>query len=254
MEPDNDLPGTPAKEILARLRSQAGKKPKQPRERQPPAELVQEPTLKSLSPVSRRKIFSGRAADVQKIKQATRRAEVMEYFRAGYFSPSVIARQSGIGSQTVRKYLKQAIAHFAETSREQVHEYLSREWEKLDVIEDQLFQMFRELREGDGGGLQPEAPDSTVPPKQKKKADPAFVRITDGLDKIVGRRLEILRMVDPGVDESVDSDLVMVLVSSRAELSEVMEAVAFKNALTVDGKISGTVPPGEDENQAPPAG
>lgn len=165
----------------------------------------------------------------------------MELFASGITRPAKIKEVTGFSRDSIRKYLANAFAYFAEKNRESVHEYLGIEWEKLNLREDEILRLLR-----NSGGYQPEQNKKKNEKKtgETKKIDQQVSQLFGNLDKITGRRLEILRMVDPGIDESQDTDLVLVLVKNREDFRNVMDAVSFRQAIAAPDDVSSekTVP------------
>jgi hypothetical protein len=183
---------------------------------------------------TRRNLKRQRGRVTQQLQAASRAAQVMDLFARGVTRPAAIKQVTGFSRDSIRRYLAGAFAYFAEKNRESVHEYLGVEWEKLNIREDEILKLLRRLGAYDPG-KEISFDDDTGEKKKKEKPvklDQNVTRLFDCLDKITGRRLEILRMVDPGIDESEDTDLVLVLVENRSDFRGVMDAVSFRQALT----------------------
>lgn len=61
-------------------------------------------------------------------------------------------------------------------------------------------------------------------------------RLLDNLDRVNGRRMQILETLDPGPDQSIDVDSTLVVIHNREELRAVMDAKELLKV--VDEQIS----------------
>ncbi len=128
--------------------------------------------------------------------------------------------------KSIRILLDEAFDTFKEASRERIQGHLSEMWAKIDTQEEQIWEQYERLT----SGWKWKNDNKTALAREREIA-----RCLDSMDEIASRRLEILRMADPGADESVQSKMTLVLVNSRDQIQAVTTAIEFQKAVILDG-------------------
>lgn len=140
-----------------------------------------------------------------------------------------IAERLGLYREVVGDYVRDALEYFRDRQSERLSEYYSAEFAANQMATEKMWELF-----------------------DRSPLDSIKCRAMANLIQLQGKRLEILRMVAPEKDESIDTDISIVVVKNKEEWKAVQTATEHLKLLKQEAErtVNGRVVP-ESVSEAP---